>query len=127
MSAPRADFLLELGTPSLYADENYRRLFANELRVGASPAVAYALNRAYADRERFSTTDQELLTALRAEVGRIVSEGRAAFGDDDAGLVLRDAGNFVQLTTRTPCTGFLSASARARTAAYMAGSASAAR
>jgi class 3 adenylate cyclase/pimeloyl-ACP methyl ester carboxylesterase len=33
--------------PSLAASEDDRRWFANSLRVGASPAVAYALNRAY--------------------------------------------------------------------------------
>jgi len=55
-----ADFLLELGSPSLYADDNYRRRFANELRVGASPAVAYALNRAYAE-----TDLRDVLPAVR--------------------------------------------------------------
>lgn len=33
--------------PSLAASEDDRRWFVNSLRVGASPAVAYALNRAY--------------------------------------------------------------------------------
>jgi class 3 adenylate cyclase len=33
--------------PSLAASEDDRRWFANSIRVGASPAVAYALNRAY--------------------------------------------------------------------------------
>jgi class 3 adenylate cyclase len=33
--------------PSLAASESDRRWFVNSLRVGASPAVAYALNRAY--------------------------------------------------------------------------------
>ncbi len=117
LGATRA--LASTGTPPAFVSDTSRATFDDAV------AVSRVLNRAYPDRERFSTTDQELLTALRAEVRRIVSEGRAAFGDDDAGLVLRDAGNFVQLTTRTPCTGFLSASARARTAAYtdgMAGS-----
>jgi class 3 adenylate cyclase len=40
------DELLEEICPTLYADETNRVWFANWLRVGASPAVAYALNRA---------------------------------------------------------------------------------
>ena len=55
-----ADSLVELGCPSLYADEEYRRRFANELRVGASPAVAYALNRAY-----YETDLSDALPAVR--------------------------------------------------------------
>jgi class 3 adenylate cyclase len=42
-----ADGLLAEGAPSLYADPKEREWFANWLRVGASPAVAYALNRAW--------------------------------------------------------------------------------
>jgi class 3 adenylate cyclase/pimeloyl-ACP methyl ester carboxylesterase len=42
-----ADELLREGCPRLYESEEDRRWFANSLRVGASPAVAYALNRAY--------------------------------------------------------------------------------
>ena len=38
--------MLREGCPTLYASEEERRWFANWLRVGASPAVAYALNRA---------------------------------------------------------------------------------
>jgi class 3 adenylate cyclase/pimeloyl-ACP methyl ester carboxylesterase len=41
------DELLRDGAPSLYADPREREWFANYLRVGASPAVAYALNRAF--------------------------------------------------------------------------------
>jgi class 3 adenylate cyclase len=54
-----SDELLAFGCPSLYADEEYRRRFANELRVGASPAVAYALNRAY-----FETDLRDVLPAV---------------------------------------------------------------
>ena len=39
--------MLRFGSPTLYEHEEDRELFANELRVGASPAVAYALNRAF--------------------------------------------------------------------------------
>jgi class 3 adenylate cyclase len=42
-----SDELFKEVWPSLAASEDDRRWFANSLRVGASPAVAYALNRAY--------------------------------------------------------------------------------
>ena len=45
------DELLAMGCPSLAADEESRRWFANSLRVGASPAVAYALNRAFTETD----------------------------------------------------------------------------
>jgi class 3 adenylate cyclase/pimeloyl-ACP methyl ester carboxylesterase len=54
------DELLAWGCPTLFASETDRRWFANWLRVSASPAVAYALNRA------FSETDlREVLPAVR--------------------------------------------------------------
>jgi class 3 adenylate cyclase/pimeloyl-ACP methyl ester carboxylesterase len=46
-----SDGLLRDLCPTLYASEAERRLFANYLRVGASPAVAYALNRAFNDTD----------------------------------------------------------------------------
>jgi class 3 adenylate cyclase/pimeloyl-ACP methyl ester carboxylesterase len=56
-----ADDLLEAGCPSLYSSDDERRWFANWLRVGATPAVAYALNRA------FTETDlRDVLPAVRA-------------------------------------------------------------
>jgi class 3 adenylate cyclase len=42
-----SDQLLREGSPTLYASEEDRRWYANWLRVGASPAVAYALSRAW--------------------------------------------------------------------------------
>ncbi len=42
-----AEEIMRGGFPSLLPDEEERRWFANALRVGASPAVAYALNRAF--------------------------------------------------------------------------------
>ncbi len=54
------DELLSWGCPSLADDENERRWFANHLRTGASPAVAYALNRAF-----FETDLREVLPAVR--------------------------------------------------------------
>lgn len=54
------DELLLESEPSIYDDPKEREWFANWLRVGASPAVAYALNRA------FSETDlREILPAVR--------------------------------------------------------------
>lgn len=41
-----SDWLMRERAPSLADSEDQRRLFANSLRVGASPSVAYALNRA---------------------------------------------------------------------------------
>jgi class 3 adenylate cyclase/pimeloyl-ACP methyl ester carboxylesterase len=55
-----ADELLREGCPPLYESEDDRRWFANWLRVGASPAVAYALNRAYSE-----TDLREVLPAVR--------------------------------------------------------------
>jgi class 3 adenylate cyclase len=46
-----SDELLRTGNPSLYEREEDRELFANELRIGASPAVAYALNRAFLETD----------------------------------------------------------------------------
>jgi class 3 adenylate cyclase/pimeloyl-ACP methyl ester carboxylesterase len=55
-----ADQLLAEANPSLYASEEDRRWFANWLRVGATPAVAYALNRAANE-----TDLSEVLPAVR--------------------------------------------------------------
>jgi len=55
------DELLREGCPTLYAREEDREWFANELRCGASPAVAYALNRAFVE-----TDLSEVLPAVRA-------------------------------------------------------------
>src|SRR5690242_12694853 len=55
------DELLRNGCPTLYEREEGREWFANELRMGASPAVAYALNRAFVE-----TDLSEVLPAVRA-------------------------------------------------------------
>lgn len=81
-------------------------------------AASRIVNRAYADRGRFSAADQQTLTDVRADVRRIVDEGRAAFGSDDVSTLLGAAGGFVNLMTHGTCNGFLSASAQARIAAY---------
>ena len=55
-----ADKMLQSGGLSLYPNDEYRRWFANSQRVNMSPAVAYALHRA------FSETDlTDLLPAIR--------------------------------------------------------------
>ena len=54
------DELLKSGCPSLADDEEARRWFARSLHVGASPAVAYALNRAFND-----TDLRDVLPAVR--------------------------------------------------------------
>jgi class 3 adenylate cyclase/pimeloyl-ACP methyl ester carboxylesterase len=55
-----SDELLSQIAPSLAANEADRIWFANHLRVGASPAAAYALNRIY-----FETDLREVLPAIR--------------------------------------------------------------
>jgi class 3 adenylate cyclase/pimeloyl-ACP methyl ester carboxylesterase len=56
-----SDELLQHGCPTLYQREEDREWFANHLRVGASPAVAYALNRAFVE-----TDLSDVLRAVRA-------------------------------------------------------------
>ena len=55
-----SDELLREGCPPLYESEEHRRRFANEQRVGASPAVAYAINRAHME-----TDLRDVLPAVR--------------------------------------------------------------
>jgi pimeloyl-ACP methyl ester carboxylesterase len=45
------DELMEMTCPTLAASEEGRRMFANCLRVGASPAMAYELNRAFSETD----------------------------------------------------------------------------
>jgi class 3 adenylate cyclase/pimeloyl-ACP methyl ester carboxylesterase len=55
-----ADEILAEGSPSLAGDPDYGEWFANWLRVGASPSVAYALNRAW-----YETDLREVLPSIR--------------------------------------------------------------
>jgi pimeloyl-ACP methyl ester carboxylesterase len=55
-----SDELLRDGLPSLYDSEEERRSWANWLRVGASPAVAGALSRAF-----YETDLSDVLPAVR--------------------------------------------------------------
>jgi class 3 adenylate cyclase/pimeloyl-ACP methyl ester carboxylesterase len=54
------DNLLQMGAPTLAERQEDREWFANWLRVGASPSVAYALNRAF-----FETDLTDVLPAVR--------------------------------------------------------------
>ncbi len=73
------DELLQNGCPTLFADEDDRRWFANWLRVGASPEVAYALNRA------FTETDLgEVLAAVRVPTLVLYRRGAPWDAEHDA-------------------------------------------
>jgi class 3 adenylate cyclase/pimeloyl-ACP methyl ester carboxylesterase len=74
------DELLEEICPTVYADETNRVWFANWLRVGASPSVAYALNRA-----RWETDLRDVWAAVR--VPTLVLH-RGAWGHDYARVVV---------------------------------------
>jgi class 3 adenylate cyclase/pimeloyl-ACP methyl ester carboxylesterase len=72
-----SDELLKHGCPTLYEREEDREWFANELRTGASPAVAYALNRAFIE-----TDLSEVLPAVRAPT--LVLYRRGSMGEEAA-------------------------------------------
>ena len=55
-----ADEILAEGSPSMADDPAFRDWFTNWLRVGASPSVAYALNRAW-----FETDLRDVLPSIR--------------------------------------------------------------
>ena len=55
-----ADEILAEGSPSLVGDPVFRDAFTNLLRVGASPSVAYALNRAW-----YETDLRDVLPSIR--------------------------------------------------------------
>src|SRR2546423_3848326 len=72
-----SDELLLHGCQTLYEREEDREWFANHLRVGASPAVAYALNRAFLE-----TDLSEVLPAVRAPT--LVLYRRGSIGEGPA-------------------------------------------
>ncbi|TML53566.1 MAG: alpha/beta fold hydrolase [Actinobacteria bacterium] len=89
-----SDEILKETAPSLYADPAEREWFANWLRVGASPAVAYALNRAW-----FETDLRDVLPAVRVPtlvlyrpVMRMEEHAREVAGLIPAASVLRVSG-----------------------------------
>jgi class 3 adenylate cyclase len=69
------DALLRTGCPTLYEREEDREWFANWLRVGASPAVAYALNRSFVE-----TDLRAVLPAVRAPT--LILFRRGSFGEE---------------------------------------------
>ncbi len=95
-----SDELLQWGCPTLYADDDSRRWFANHQRVGMSPAVAYALNRALREtdlREVFPAVRVPTLVLYRSpmanealNVAAQISSSRAmrVSGDDSFGIFL---------------------------------------
>ena len=72
-----SDELLKGGCPTLYGREEDRESFANHLRLGASPAVAYALNRAFVE-----TDLTEVLPAVRAPT--LVLYRHGSLGEESA-------------------------------------------
>ena len=89
-----SDEILKETAPSLYTDPAEREWFANWLRVGASPAVAYALNRAW-----FETDLRDVLPAVRVPtlvlyrpVMRMEEHAREVAGLIPAASVLRVSG-----------------------------------
>lgn len=81
------DALLREGCPSLYDSEGERRQFARELRVGASPAVAYALNRAF-----YETDLREVLPAVRVPTLVLYRRGRYTEEPDALDVAARISG-----------------------------------
>jgi class 3 adenylate cyclase/pimeloyl-ACP methyl ester carboxylesterase len=77
-----SDELLRHGCRALYEREEDREWFANHLRVSASPAVAYALNRAFLE-----TDLSEVLPAVRAPTLVLYRSG--SMGEDPALEVAR--------------------------------------
>jgi class 3 adenylate cyclase len=80
------DELLRFGCPTLYASEEERRWFANWLRVGATPAVAYALNRAF-----YETDLHEVLPAVRVPTLVLYRQVHAVEGDPTPSDTEREA------------------------------------
>jgi class 3 adenylate cyclase len=74
-----ADEIIASGSPSLAGDPAYREWFTNWLRVGASPAVAYALNRAW-----YETDVREVLPSIRVPTLVFFREVEAANARDVA-------------------------------------------
>ncbi len=79
-----SDEILQQVSPTLYPDEAYRRWHADALRVGASPAAAYALNRAYSESDV-----SEVLPAVRVPTLVLYRQGGLEGQDEDALEVAR--------------------------------------
>jgi hypothetical protein len=71
------------------------------------------LERVARNRDRFSPADQQTLDTARAELTRIVLDGRAAYDSDDVGTVLGQTANVVNtVLPKGACDGFLSPAAQ---------------
>jgi hypothetical protein len=84
--------------------------------ASGTPLVSYAdavvlqrvMEQLWRDRDRFSADDQETLSNIRADLTRIVLDGRAAFGSDDVSTVLGHAATVViSILPKGDCDGFL--------------------
>jgi class 3 adenylate cyclase len=73
------DEILAESSPSLVGDSEYRDWFVNWLRVGASPSVAYALNKAW-----FETDLREVLPSIRVPTLVLYREVHEELGRDVA-------------------------------------------
>jgi class 3 adenylate cyclase len=79
-----ADEILRQVSPSRSEDEEYRRWHADALRVGATPAAAYALNRAYGESDL-----SEVLPAVRVPTLVLYRQGNFEAETDAALEVAR--------------------------------------
>ena len=77
-----ADEILEEATPSLVGDQEFREWFTNWLRVGASPSVAYALNRAW-----FETDLRDVLPSIRVPTLVLYRDVHAELAREVAGSI----------------------------------------
>ena len=77
-----ADEILRESSPSLLGDPEYRDFFVNWLRIGASPSVAYALNRAW-----FETDLREVLPSIRVPTLVLYRDVHEELGRDVAGRI----------------------------------------
>ena len=71
-------------------------------------ALAAVVDRASADIGRFSAANQEIIRSAQADLNRIESEGRAAFGEDDVLTIVAAASRLVnEVLVSGECDGFL--------------------
>lgn len=70
-------------------------------------ALRVVVERAWADRARFSEADATRIGTARTNLQRIEDEGRAAFDNTDLGVLLGDALALVDVLRHGPCDGFL--------------------
>jgi hypothetical protein len=75
--------------------------YDDAVRLGA------VVDRAWADRARWSDADEARVAVARDNGHRMVAEGRAAFGDDDVSTLLGDALAVVDILASGTCDGFL--------------------